>query len=314
MSAIASIGGASPLDCRLRLERVALLSLALSLLCTLTSLTHIATVNVVLAVYGLVVASPRVSTLQPRTFFLFGGALAMSILTDALLVFAELLWFLHGWNVIELLGLALCAVLKGSQLHSALVLYDHLGGTVDDVRAQVPGLDAAMPYLSSVAAATPGQRPRPRRSDFIDVERGSSPGQSGNSGGSSHTTPTASARKPMRAAVVDRGPRRSQTSARTRGLRRRRDAVKRMAHSIRTRRAASPRRRATRGRGNEPRSSRQERAAVSRPSRLALREAHTRRASTFQSMSESALYYVRTSTYVCRGYPVYIYKACGAMK
>ena len=154
MSAIASIGGASPLDCRLRLERVALLSLALSLLCTLTSLTHIATVNVVLAVYGLVVASPRVSTLQPRTFFLFGGALAMSILTDALLVFAELLWFLHGWNVIELLGLALCAVLKGSQLHSALVLYDHLGGTVDDVRAQVPGLDAAMPYLSSVAAAT----------------------------------------------------------------------------------------------------------------------------------------------------------------
>ena len=198
MSAIASIGGASPLDCRLRLERVALLSLALSLLCTLTSLTHIATVNVVLAVYGLVVASPRVSTLQPRTFFLFGGALAMSILTDALLVFAELLWFLHGWNVIELLGLALCAVLKGSQLHSALVLYDHLGGTVDDVRAQVPGLDAAMPYLSSVAAATPGQRPRPRRSDFIDVERGSSPGQSGNSGGSSHTTPTASARKPMR--------------------------------------------------------------------------------------------------------------------
>ena len=67
----------------------------------------------------------------------------------------QLLWFLHGWNVIELLGLALCAVLKGSQLHSALVLYDHLGGTVDDVRAQVPGLDAAMPYLSSVAAATP---------------------------------------------------------------------------------------------------------------------------------------------------------------
>ena len=192
-AAIASIGGVTPSECRLRLERVALLSLALSLLATVTASTLMPSINVAIAVYGLIVAGPQLMSTQPRAFFLFGCACGMSIVADCLMLVGGIFWFFGGmWNLLALVHLLVLSALKASQLHSAAVLFDHLGGTLDDV-VQAPmegGGNAAASVVRAGGASTPRLA--------CDLERGANRTPTSSSGGSR------SRKKPTRGAGLER--------------------------------------------------------------------------------------------------------------
>ena len=186
-AAIASIGGATPSECRLRLERVALLSLALSLLATVVASTLLPTINVVIAVYGLAIAGPRLMSTQPRAFFLFGCACGMSIIADCLMLLGGLFWFFGGiWNLLALAHLLVLGTLKAAQLHSAAVLFDHLGGTLDDVMPTPSsgGGGAAAPTARVGAASAP------RLARDLECGANRTPTSSGGGGRSSRKKPT----------------------------------------------------------------------------------------------------------------------------